>query len=144
MFSKKYINNSKQYSFHPFILASSKCWLSWMLITRKAAHPKFIWGFHDSMNWRSCRSFKNLQIWYKNSDFERENSKLQYCSQFNFAPHWHPHVSGLSSLGRFLSILLSTSTPVERGIKEILKWNSDGMWNYYLIPDAIKMHRKMK
>ena len=33
------------------------------------------------------RSFFNLQIWSKNSDFDRENSTLQYCPQFNFALH---------------------------------------------------------
>ena len=43
--------------------------------------------FHDSMDWKNCRSFWNLQIWSKNSNFARENLTLQYCSHFNFAPH---------------------------------------------------------
>ena len=53
-----------------------------MLITRKHAHNKVISELHDSMN------FWNLQICSKNSDFERENSTLQYCPHFKIAPHW--------------------------------------------------------
>ena len=34
--------NSKQHSFYPFVLTSTKYWLSWMLKTRKAAHTKVI------------------------------------------------------------------------------------------------------
>ena len=53
-----------------------------MLITRSTAHIKVIPEFHDSMNWKNCRSFRNLQILSGNSDFGRENLTLQYCPQF--------------------------------------------------------------
>ena len=59
-----------------------------MLVTQKAAHIKVISEFHDSMNWKNCRSFWKLQIWSKNSDFRWENLTFQYCSHLNFAAHW--------------------------------------------------------
>ena len=55
---------------------------------RKVEHINVISELPDSINWKHLRSFFNLQIWSKNSDFERENSTLQYCLHFNFALHW--------------------------------------------------------
>ena len=62
------------------------------------------------MYWKNCRSFWNVQIWSKNSDFERENSTLQYCPHFiiahtsllptlQFCPHFNiAHTSILPTL----------------------------------------------
>ena len=47
-----------KYLFYPCILTFTKYWLSWMLITRKAAHKIVTSELHDLMN------FWNLQIWW--------------------------------------------------------------------------------
>ena len=82
-----------------------------MLITRKAAHIKVFSELHDSMNWKNCRSFRNLQIWSKNSDFDRENLILQFCPALGFNSHrsffWYFYF--------FSHIFLSDSCLLEHG-----------------------------
>ena len=75
-----------QYLFYPCIFTSTKYW---MVISREAAHITVISELYDSMNWKNCRNFWNLQIWSKYSEFDRENSTLEYCPHYNFAPQWN-------------------------------------------------------
>ena len=75
-----------KYSFYPFILTPTKYWLSLMLIKRKAAYIEVISELHDSMNWKNCRSFWNLQIWSKNSDFEPRNFNNSILPTIQFCP----------------------------------------------------------